>query len=275
MNPVIDFLVALLPDSEVLVDVFRRIVLSMILLAVLVVLSLWQRIQMEKSFIVSVIRGIIQIVIMALFLIVIFRLQELLLLYGVMLFMCLFAAFTANQRVKYPGMFGLLLFTITVSGLPIMTLVIVTGIIPPIGEFIIPMGGMVISNVMVILLISLERLFADIEKSKGRIEAALALGDMPRNAVKSILRDSFRAALMPSTNRVAVLGIVTIPGLMAGMIIGGADPLVAAIYQVIVFLMLMAGGLIGSIIGAYLVLNRLFTEEDQLNLVMLANTKKK
>ncbi len=275
MNPVIDFLVALLPDSEVLVDVFRRIVLSMILLAVLVVLSLWQRIQMEKSFIVSVIRGIIQIVIMALFLIVIFRLQELLLLYGVMLFMCLFAAFTANQRVKYPGMFGLLLFTITVSGLPIMTLVIVTGIIPPIGEFIIPMGGMVISNVMVILLISLERLFADIEKSKGRIEAALALGDMPRNAVKSILRDSFRAALMPSTNRVAVLGIVTIPGLMAGMIIGGADPLVAAIYQVIVFLMLMAGGFIGSIIGAYLVLNRLFTEEDQLNLVMLANTKKK
>ncbi|MFX0061861.1 MAG: ABC transporter permease [Candidatus Hermodarchaeota archaeon] len=275
MNPVIDFLMALLPDSEVLVDVFQRIVVSMILLAILVILSFWQKIQMEKSFVVSVIRGIIQIVIMALFLIVIFALQQLLVLYGVMLFMCLFAAFTANQRMKYPGMFGLLLFTITISGLSIMTLVIAIGIIPSIGEFIIPMGGMVISNVMVILLISLERLSADIEKSKGKIEAALALGDTPRNAVKPILRDSFRAALMPSTNRVAVLGIVTIPGLMAGMIIGGAEPLVAAIYQVIIFLMLMAGGLIGSVIGAHLFLNRLFTKEDQLDLVMLANTNKK
>jgi putative ABC transport system permease protein len=212
---------------------------------------------------------------MALFLIVLFALEDLLILYAVLIFMCLFAAFTANQRVRTFKMFGILLFAISVGGLSIMTLVIGIGIIEPKGEFIIPMGGIVISNVMIILMISLERLIADVQKSKGTIESALALGDTPQNAVKIFLRDSFRAALMPSTNRVSVLGIVTIPGLMAGMIIGGANPIEAAIYQVIIFLMIMAGGLIGSIICTHLFLNRLFTEEDQLNLVMLSEKNKK
>ncbi|MFX1520736.1 MAG: ABC transporter permease [Promethearchaeota archaeon] len=271
----IEFLFDVLPEQIVLMDIFQRIITSMILLAILIVLSLWQRMHMEKSFIVSFARGIIQIVIMALFLIIIFALEELLIIYGVLLFMCIFAAFTADKQLKVPGMFGILLFAITVGGLSIMTFVIFVGIIEPVGVFVIPIGGIVISNVMIIILIALERLIADSQKSKGKIEAALSLGAPPRNAVKYLLRDSFRAALMPSTNRVAILGVVTIPGLMAGMIIGGTNPIVAAIYQVIIFLMLMAGGLIGSIITAYLFLNRLFTKEDQLNIVILSKINKK
>jgi putative ABC transport system permease protein len=275
MMQLIDFLFGVISEQNVMMSIFQRLITSMILLAILVVLSLWQRMHMEKSFIVSFVRGVIQIVIMALFLIIIFALEELLILYGVLLFMCIFAALTADKQLKISGMFGLLLFAITVSGLSVMTFVILVGIIEPVGVFVIPMGGIVISNVMVIILIALERLIADIQKSKGRIEAALSLGDTPQSAVKNILRDSFRAALMPSTNRVAVLGVVTIPGLMAGMIIGGANPIEAAIYQVIIFLMLMAGGLIGSIITAYLFLNRLFTKEAQLNLVVLSKITKK
>jgi len=131
------------------------------------------------------------------------------------------------------------------------------------------MGGMVISNVMVITLIVLERLISDVQKSKGKIEAALALGDTPQNAIKGILKDSYRAGLLPSTNRVAVLGIVTIPGLMSGMIIGGANPIVAAVYQFVAFLMILSAGFIGAIIASYLCLNHLFTEEDQLYIAMV------
>jgi putative ABC transport system permease protein len=252
------------PEQVILLEISERITLSAILLALLLILSFWQKIRLEKLILVSFLRGLIQIVLMASFLVIIFALETLWLLYSILLFMCVFAALTANQRLGRSGMLKIEILAITPASLLIMSLVVTLGIIPPEGAYIIPMGGMVISNVMVISLIVLERLLSDIQKSKGQIEAALALGDSPQNAIKGILKDSYRAGLLPSTNRVAVLGIVTIPGLMSGMIIGGANPIVAAVYQVIAFLMILSAGFIGSIIASYLCLNQLFTEEDQL-----------
>jgi putative ABC transport system permease protein len=257
------------PDQVILLEISERILISAILLALLIILSFWQRIRMETLFFVSFFRGLIQIVLMASFLIIVFALETLWILYSILLLMCVVAALTANQRLGRSGMLKLELLAITIASLSIMSLVVAIGIIPPEGAYIIPMGGMVISNVMVITLIVLERLVSDIQKAKGRIEAALALGDTPKNAIKGILKNSYRAGLLPSTNRVAVLGIVTIPGLMSGMIIGGANPIVAAVYQVIAFLMILSAGFIGSIIASNLCLNHLFTEEDQLNLDMV------
>jgi putative ABC transport system permease protein len=51
---------------------------------------------------------------------------------------------------------------------------------------------------------------------------------------------------------------------MSGMIIGGENPVVAAIYQIIIFLMILSSGFIGQIITGKLLLKEFFTEEDQL-----------
>ncbi|UCE13009.1 MAG: ABC transporter permease [Candidatus Heimdallarchaeota archaeon] len=250
-------------------DMFPRIITSIVLLLILIGLSYWQRIEMEKLFLISFTRGLIQIILMATILIVIFELQNLWILYIILLFMCSFAAITAKRRFPYPNIFQIELFSITVGSISVMTFVMIVEIIPTEGTYIIPMGGMVIANVMVMTTIVLERIVADVKKSKGIIEAALALGDTPWNAVRSITRDSFRAGLLPSTNRVAVLGIVTIPGLMSGMIIGGINPIEAAIYQVIIFLMILVGGFIGELIIGFFFIKELFTTEDQLRLALI------
>jgi putative ABC transport system permease protein len=243
-----------------------RIIISIILLIFIVLLSYWQKINLEKLFIWSFVRGFIQILLMASILIIIFELRELLILYGVLIFMCLFAAYTAKNRFPYPNIFKLELIAITSGSILVMVIVTVLKVIPPYGSYIIPMGGMVIANVMVMTTIVLERIIADFKKSKGSIEAALSLGDTPWNSVKSILKESFRAGLLPTTNRVAVLGIVTIPGLMSGMIIGGVNPIIAAVYQVIIFLMILAAGFIGEILIGFLFIKELFTPEDQLQI---------
>ncbi|MFX0092483.1 MAG: ABC transporter permease, partial [Candidatus Hodarchaeota archaeon] len=104
-----------LSDPNLLIDIFRRIIVSAILLVFIIILSLWQRIKMERVFLTSFIRGLIQIILMALVLIILFDLGNLWILYGVLLFMCVFAAYTANRRFNYPGMFATQLLAITVG----------------------------------------------------------------------------------------------------------------------------------------------------------------
>ncbi|MFX0052951.1 MAG: ABC transporter permease [Candidatus Hodarchaeota archaeon] len=252
------------PTEAEISDMLLRIIISILLLTLIVLLSYWQKIRMEKVFIWSFARGFVQILLMATALIIIFELREMLILYVVLLFMCVFAAYTAKNRFPYPNMFKLELIAITTGSIIVMVIVTTLPIIEKKGTFIIPMGGMVIANVMVMTTIVLERIIADVKKSKGAIEAALSLGDSAWNSVKPILKESFRAGLLPTTNRVAVLGIVTIPGLMSGMIIAGENPFVAAVYQVIIFLMILVAGFIGEILIGFLFIKELFTPEDQL-----------
>ncbi len=275
-------------------SVILRLILSLLLLGLLVLFSKKQKINMEQMFLVSFARGFIQIILMGSILIFIFGVDSLLLLYLVLFIMCVFASYTTATTLNYPGAFRIALFAITGGGLIVMTFAIFSGLIPytehvtlfvigkwdvnlPIkttGEFVIPMGSMVLANSMVIGQITMERMKSDIIKSEGMIEAALALGDQPRNTIKTILQESFRAGLVPTTSRVAVLGIVNIPGLMSGMIIGGLNPIEAAIYQIVIFLLILVAAFIGSFIISFLFPRTFFTSDDQLNLSLIRKLAK-
>ncbi len=260
------------------IDILIRIALSSVMLLIIIILSFWQKVGMETMFLWSFFRGFIQIVLMGSILTLIFDISIIWLLYIVLISMCVFAAFSISRRYRYPKMFLIELLAITSSSMFILTLVMFSGVpaafegiipFPPQGEFIIPMGSMVISNTMVITSIVLERTKSDILKAKGSVEAALTLGDSSTNAVRTILRDSYKAGLMPSTSRVAILGIVSIPGLMSGMIIGGVPPIEAAVYQIVIFLMILSSSFPASIIANALFTRQFFTKEHQFDLVFL------
>ncbi len=267
-------------DSLKHANIWIRIALAFVLLIVLIGLSFWQKTKLESKLIWSFLRGTIQIVLFGSILGLIFGIRKLWMLYLILFLMCLFAAFTNARSYPYPRMFLIGFFAITSSSIVIMTLVMFSYIIPgfegiipldPVtleltGEYVIPIGSMVIAFAMRVSGIAVERVRSDIIKSKGSIEAALALGDSPYRAIQHILRESYRAGLIPTINRVASLGIVTIPGLMAGMIIGGVHPVEAAIYQVVIFLMLLSSSFITSIITNVLFTKQFFTKKQQFDI---------
>ncbi|MCE7745758.1 MAG: ABC transporter permease [Candidatus Heimdallarchaeota archaeon] len=270
-------------DSLRQANIWIRIALAFILLLVLISLSYWQKTKLELKLIWSFLRGTIQIVLFGSILSLIFGIRKLWMLYLILFLMSLFAAFTNARSYPYPRMFLIGFFAITSSSIVIMTLVLFSYIIPgfegiiPLdpdtleltGEYVIPIGSMVISFAMRVSGIAVERVKSDIMKSKGNIEAALALGDNPYRAIHSILSDSYRAGLTPTINRVASLGIVTIPGLMAGMIIGGVPPVEAAIYQIVIFLMLLSASFITSIITNIMFTRQFFTKKQQFDIEFL------
>ncbi|MHA1850245.1 MAG: ABC transporter permease, partial [Candidatus Thorarchaeota archaeon] len=145
-----------------------------------------------------------------------------------------------------------------------MAVSVLLGVVEPIGEYVVPMGGMVIGNAMTIATLVIDRMWSNAQKQRCLIETALALGASPFQAVEETIRESIESGLLPNLNRYASLGIVSIPGLMSGMIIGGANPVVAALFQVVVFIMIFLSAVIVGLVISRLFLKRMFNDRMQL-----------
>lgn len=93
---------------------------------------------------------------------------------------------------------------------------------------VIPLAGMIFSGGMNAVSLSLERFYSEYERT----------GDQELSK-----RTAFHAALIPSTNSLLAVGLVSIPGMMTGQVLAGESPLLAARYQIVVMCMLY--GIVG------------------------------
>ena len=88
------------------------------------------------------------------------------------------------------------------------------------------------------------------ERERNAIEARIALGASRFEAFSGLLRQSLRTATTPLLNTMAIAGIVTLPGMMAGQILAGADPGEAAKYQIMIMFVLTGAAGLGAFAAA-------------------------
>ena len=93
-------------------------------------------------------------------------------------------------------------------------------------------AGMVIGNSMTGASLATERLAAEFHERREEIETALSLGSSVKVAAEPAVSSAFRAALIPSINAMAAMGLVFLPGMMTGQILSGTEPLIAVKYQI-------------------------------------------
>ena len=67
------------------------------------------------------------------------------------------------------------------------------------------------------------------------------------------------AGMTPILASMSAAGIVTIPGMMSGQLLAGADPLAAAKYQIVVMLMLSAANTVAIVMACYLTYRKRFS----------------
>ena len=131
---------------------------------------------------------------------------------------------------------------------------------------LVPVGSMIIANAMNACAQAAERFKTDVTAHRGRIEAGLALGADPSVTVAPYVQSAVYASLLPRLDMLKSLGLVWIPGVMAGMMVSGSSPIYAGIYQfVIVAMILTASGIAGLVI-TLLLRRRIFTPAEQLQL---------
>ncbi len=175
------------------------------------------------------------------------------------------AASTSARRIKkLPGAFWDSLWGVGAGAGIVILLMTLVGVVETNVATLVPVGSMIIANTMNSASLALERFRGEMESHTGQIEAKLCLGADPKIAVAPYVQAAVQASLIPRIDNLRTLGIVWIPGLMAGMILSGSDPVYAAIYQFVVLAMILAAGGITSVVCLMLLRRRVFSTADQL-----------
>ncbi|KAJ3290695.1 hypothetical protein HDU79_003013 [Rhizoclosmatium sp. JEL0117] len=105
----------------------------------------------------------------------------------------------------------------------------------------IPILGMLLGNALSAVALGLNSTLTQLESHKDRIEMYLSFGASRWEAVHPIARDAIKTALLPTITQMSVMGLISIPGMMTGQILGGAKIDDAVRYQQIILFMITAG----------------------------------
>ena len=188
----------------------------------------------------------------------------------VLAFMVAAAAWISHKRGRaIPGAFRASLLAIAFGSTVVIVSMALAGAIDRTMRDLIVIGSMVIAMAMKTNSLALDRFTGELESNRAEIEALLGIGAPPERVVGEYVSTSVYAALIPVLDKIKSLGIVSIPGLMSGMVIAGANPIYAAQYQFVIMLMLFAAGGLTSVASTLLVSRYVFTEAKQLDATVL------
>jgi putative ABC transport system permease protein len=144
---------------------------------------------------------------------------------------------------------------------------ILTAIRPdPIYEarYLIPITGMILGNCLRSNVLSLERFYSSIQKNENEYMTYLMLGATQREAIRPYLRDAIKAAVNPSIATMATMGIVSLPGMMTGQILGGSMPMEAIKYQIGIMICIFTAMVLAAPLNILLSLSVAFDDHQQL-----------
>jgi putative ABC transport system permease protein len=248
------------------------LVVAAALILVAVALSAYQKLGLERQILLGALRATVQLIAVGYLLAWVFATHRWGIVLAVLAVMVAVATITAARRQGKTRRDRATVFPI--AGFAILagaalTLVYVTTVIVHVQpwyspRYLIPLFGMILANAMNAAALALERLQSEVEGRRGEVEALLALGATPGQAAAEPMRKATIAAMIPAVNALAVVGIVSLPGMMTGQILAGADPTLAVRYQLVVMFMLTAANAITAALAVTLYRRTFFTQAAQL-----------
>ncbi len=231
--------------------------------------SLGLRLGLERRLALASVRTVVQLLLVGYVLKWVFDHSSPLALFLAMALMLIAASRAAVARPSrtFSGATGRAFGSLVLCGLATTFTVteLVVGVAPwyeP--RYVIPLLGMVLGNGLTGISLCLDHMLERLAEQGAVVEMELAHGATRWEAARDVLRDATRRGLIPIVNTMMVVGIVSLPGMMTGQILAGADPLLAVKYQIVVMFMIAAATLLSCIAMVLLVYRRLFNAKHQL-----------
>jgi putative ABC transport system permease protein len=249
--------------SEVALGLAQAGIASILALAV-VLLARRRNIHLESDATIALLRGIVQIIAVGSILSLLLkspRWTSVFLLAGMVIAA---GSISAKRAKNIPGAVKVSIYSIAAGAGLVTAIMTWAGVIDTAITSLIPVGSMIIANAMNTNGLALNRFRSEVISHAGEIETALALGATPRATVGRYAESSIQSSLIPAIDNLRSLGIVWIPGLMTGMLLSGAKPLYAAIYQFVVIAMILASSGLTSLLSTTLIQSHAFSPAEQL-----------
>ncbi|AXY25367.1 iron export ABC transporter permease subunit FetB [Suicoccus acidiformans] len=238
---------------------------SSILLLIPIVISYKEDLGLEKDIVVAGVRAAVQLFIIGYILQFIFNVNHSWVTILMILFMVVNASWNAAKRSKgIPDAFQIALISIAFGAIITLVILLVTGAINWTPREVIPIMGMLSSNAMTGLSLSFNDMNDKFTDQKQKVLEKISLGANPSQASKIVVRESIKTGLIPQIDSTKMVGLVSLPGMMTGMIMAGAEPTAAIRYQLVIMFMMLSSVGLSTIIGAYLAYPKFFNDEGQL-----------
>lgn len=229
-----------------------------------VILAGRRGIHLEKDLAIAMVRGLAQIVAVGSILLLLLKAPSWTSIFLLSAMIVAAGATSAKRAKGMPGAFEVSTWAIGGGAGLMIAIMTLLGVIDTPITALVPIGSMMIANAMNTNGLALNRFRSDVLAHVGEIETALALGADGKTSVAPYVQVSFEASLIPAIDSLRSLGIVWIPGLMAGMLLSGARPIYAAIYQFVLLAMIFASSGLTSLVSTLLIRSRVMTPADQL-----------
>ncbi|ODN96478.1 hypothetical protein L198_04192 [Cryptococcus wingfieldii CBS 7118] len=227
------------------------------------VLSLFLGLGISSSLLVAALRCIVQLTIMSTVLGKVFASNNVWGVFGIAVLLNLMAATEATynkSKRRFTNMFPLILAAMLCGTIPVSVL----GTQYAMAQHpfwqpdqYIPIIGMILGNAISSLGIALNTTHKEFSENKDKVESFLALGASRFEACKPIAVSALKLALLPTVNQLSVIGLISIPGMMTGAIVGGKSVEQAARLQMIIMFMISASSALCTLIALFFSLSTL------------------
>lgn len=236
------------------------------LLVIPIIISYKEGLHIIKDLIVATLRAVVQLIILGFLLHYIFKINDKWLLVLCVFVIIVNASWNTISRSS-PVMHHVFLISFVAifvgTALPLAG-TIVTGAIQFTANEVIPIGGMLANNGLIAINLAYQNLDRTFVQDGTNIESKLSLAATPKLASKGAIRESIRLAIVPTIDSVKTYGLVSIPGMMTGLIIGGVPPLQAIKFQLLVVFIHTTATIMSALIATYLSYGQFFNARHQL-----------
>lgn len=240
--------------------------LTALLLVIPIIISYKEGLHIIKDLIVATLRAVVQLIILGFLLHYIFKIND-----KWLLVLCVFVIIVNASRNTIsrssPVMHHVFLISFVAifvgTALPLVG-TIATGAIQFTANEVIPIGGMLANNGLIAINLAYQNLDRAFVQDGTNIESKLSLAATTKLASKGAIRESIRLAIVPTIDSVKTYGLVSIPGMMTGLIIGGVPPLQAIKFQLLVVFIHTTATIMSALIATYLSYGQFFNARHQL-----------
>ncbi|MCR6110457.1 iron export ABC transporter permease subunit FetB [Bacillus sp. A301a_S52] len=228
-------------------------------------LSYFYSLGLSSQIMWSSFRGISQLFLIGFFLTYLFSLNP---IYGIPFMLgCMIFIASYHASKRGPGLsfiFPVVFAVITVIEIFVLTVWLGFNMITFEPESVIPMSGMVIGNSMIAIGLALERMKSEFKEGREKILAALSLGAKPDQAAQLFIKKIVKASMIPNVDGLKTIGLVQLPGMMTGLILGGVAPIEAIRYQIVISLSIFASVSLSAMLITVFFYRFFFNENQQL-----------
>lgn len=241
-------------------------VASLSLVAVAIAISVWKRLDIERSIIWASLRAAAQLLLVgALFGFIFESAQAPLWAWVWVGAMTVVSAEIIVRRARDIPRLRLLALAALVGAVGVtLALLFGMGVFELEPVTVVVIAGITLGNTLPAAVQATDAISTELIDQPQRVEALLSLGFDKSGATRAVTESAVRTALVPQIERTKVIGLIALPGTMTGMLLAGADAFDAVLVQLVITYLVLGSVGVATAVVVTAIAARAFTSDLRL-----------